>query len=177
MPNLISYQGTPADGYSEPVTLADVKANITVDFTDLDDLITAWITSERQRCEKILGLSLVDTDVKALWRAHGCHKHRYPLFYGPITLESGVPAITGLPSDAEVVGFGTDIWVETWENELNVSYSASWGDSVPEWAKQAIYLQIAWRLEHRGDESIVKICPEALETLNPYRINIGESLL
>lgn len=172
MSNLISLQATPADGYTEPVTLDDVKSNIILDFTDLDSLITAWITSERQRCEKILGLSLIDTDIKALYQAHGFHKHRYSLYYGPITTNDDGPIITGLPDDAVVKGYGTDIWVETWANELDLSYSASWGESIPEWAKQAIYLQIAWRIEHRGDESISKISPEAMEAMNPYRINV-----
>ena len=176
MPELISYQGTPADGYAEPVTLDDVKANIVVDFTDLDDLITKWITSERQRCEKVLGLSLVNTDIKALYRAHGNCKHRYQLYYGPITTGDDGPIITGLPDDAIVKGYGANIWVETWADELDLSYSASWGASVPEWAKQAIYEQIAWRIEHRGDESIPKISPEAMETMNPYRINLAYAI-
>lgn len=213
MSRLISISQMPSDGYTEPVTLEDTKGFLKIDFADDDDLITALITSARVKCEKILGLVLIDTNIAALYRAshneakaapswgnwvYGSqhrfgmrvHKRRYELFYGPILEESGVPAITGLPDDAEIKGHGKSVWVETECDELDISYQSGWGAAgIPAGIKTAIMKQAAWDYQHRGDEpSIIRkggiatmyetsISPETSALLAPYRITMTEILL
>lgn len=189
MSMLLSYNATIAAGATEPVTLADVKAYLRVDFDDDDDLITALITAARQKCEKLLGLVLVETDITAYYATSNntvygsCpRKNRFEIFYGPVLEESGVPAFTGLPDDAKIIGSGTGIWIETYSDCLDISYSSGW-DAVPEWAILAVKKQTAWDYEHRGDEvqqyaaGNTLIAPETAAILGPHRITMNEIVL
>lgn len=211
MSNIISISFTHSDDpVIEPVTLDDMKAYLRVDFTDDDDLITALISAARSKCEKILGMVLVDTTIKALYEVHGnrvhgygyvtyptgtiwggLHRHRknrFEIFYGPVLEESGVPAFTGLPDDAEIKGHGFSVWIETYDCSLDISYSSGW-DMVPEWANLAIKKQVAWDYESRGDQllssrsngistsRIPDIAPETSAILSPYRVNLSDILL
>lgn len=194
MSSLISITQTPSDGYTEPVTLADMKAYLRVDFTDDDDLITALITAARMKCEKTLGMVLVDTDITARYEVRHNHvygqmrrKHRYEIFYGPILEESGVPAFTGLPDDAEVIGHGTSVWVCTYDHHMDITYQSGW-DVVPSWAVLAIEKQVAWDYESRGDQlftsrggistsRVPDIAPETAAILRPFSVNLSDALL
>jgi hypothetical protein len=134
----------------------------------------------------VLGLVLVDTDIRALYRAdyncvHGQlgHKLSYEIFYGPVIDESGVPAFTGLPDDAEIKGFGKDVWIESYADELAITYSSGWGTSgAPDALKLAVKMQVAWDYEHRGDEAYNgKIAPETMAMLRPFSVNLSDILL
>ena len=192
MSRLISISQTPSEGYAEPVTVDEVKLFLRVDFTDDDDIITALITAARMKCEKVLGLVLVDTDIKALYRADysepwqgwggypaSTKPRTYEIFYGPVIDESGVPAFDGLPDDAEIKGFGKDVWIETYADELAITYSSGWGTTgVPDALKLAVKMQVAWDYEHRGDEAYNgKIAPEAMAMLRPFSVNLSDVLL
>lgn len=186
MSKLISYKGTLSTGATEPVSPADMKAYLRVDFTDDDDLITALITAARSKCEKILGMVLIDTDVRAYYEASpNCvygeprDKNVYEIFYGPVKGDSGVPSFDGLPDDAEIIGDDAGIWIETYENKLSITYSSGW-DEVPEWAVLAVKKQVAWGYEHRGDDvqkdaaGNMLIASETLAILSPYRVTLNE---
>lgn len=213
MSRLVSISQTPVVPVSEPITLDVAKAFLRIDFTDDDDLINALITTARMKCEKILGLVLIDTNIKALyqasyaghhemrmpawsgvlgtaWGAGREHKRKYELFYGPILDESGVPAIDGLPDDAEIKGHGTSVWVETYAHELDITYSSGWGTAgIPGPVKTAILKQIAWDYEHRGDEASMirkgglattyetSISPETASLLRPFSVNMSDIIL
>lgn len=170
----------------EPVSLdgideAKTKDWIKVDFPNDDPIIEVLIKSARQKCEKILGLVLIDTTVNALYRNNG---DLIELFYGPIkTDEDGLPIIDGVPDGDSVKGWDGNIWIESTAKELNLTYESGW-DEFPEWAKKAIWKQVAWDYRYRGDDEIQyvaqvnqPIAPETLEVLNPYRINMSDILL
>jgi uncharacterized phiE125 gp8 family phage protein len=53
----------PLYGYTEPLTLADAKSYMKIDFNDEDTLITTLITSAREQLESYLGLSLVEKNL------------------------------------------------------------------------------------------------------------------
>lgn len=179
MSKLISVRFTYGE-ITEPVTLQEVKDYLRVDFNDDDTLITSLITSSRSKCEKVLGLVLVDTTVNALYKNNG---DLIELFYGPIKNDEDGPIIDGVPSGDSVKGWDGNIWIESTAKELNLTYQSGW-DKVPDWAKLAILKQIAWDYESRGDNKIQyvaqvnqPIAPETLEVLNPYRINMSDILL
>lgn len=164
----------------EPVTLQEVKDYLRVDFNDDDTLINSLITSARSKCEKVLGLVLVDTTVKALYKNDGT---MIELFYGPIKNgQDGLPTITGLNDGDSIKGWDGNVWIESIAEELNLTYESGW-NTVPEWAKLAIKQQVAYNYENRGDDrqQYIKdnlvISPEALETLSPYRVNLSDILL
>lgn len=175
MSRLISIKLDQA-GATEPVALQDVKDYMKIDFIDDDDLITALIMSARTQIERYLGFVLVDTSVTAVYRQN-CGGNGLELFYGPILDESGVPAITGLPDDAEVIGEGVSVWVKTCVEEVKLTYDSGW-DAVPNWAKLSIKMLVAFWYEHRGDEDkIGKIAPEVAVCLYPHKVTMHEVLL
>lgn len=187
MPGLISYKPTKVDGAEEPITIEYVKAqNLKVDFSDNDEMINKLIPGARSKCEEILGMVLIDTNVKAVYEAKPNYvygekreKNVFEIFYGPVKADSGVPSFGGLPDDAEIIGDDIGVWIETYENKLSITYTAGW-DEVPEWAQLAIAKQVAWDFRHLGDDEQkyaagnMLIAPETMAILSPYRVTLNE---
>lgn len=181
MSRLISVKLTPAEPITEPVTLEEAKDFLKVDFSDDDDVISSLIVSSRQKCEKILGLCLVETKVKALYKNGG---DLIELAYGPIETDTdGLPVIDGLPEDTEVKGDGNQVWISTFQAELNLSYTSKM-DPMPSWAKLAILNDVAYFYENRGNGDVkyvaevnAPIAPQTLNILNPHRTTLFEFLL
>ena len=175
MSRLISISLKPATGATEPVLLQEAKDYLRVDFSDDDDLITAMITAARAKCERLLGMVLIDTDITAVYRQN-CGGDELELFYGPVKEDSGAPAIDGLPDGAKVTGQDCDVWVSTSESEVKLTYTSGW-DQVPEWAVLAVKSQVAWDYEHRGDEAAASIAPETRSILASFRKTLNDILL
>lgn len=174
MSRLISIQLTPKAPVTEPVSLEQAKDFLRIDFPDDDAVISRLITASRQRCEKYLGLCLVETEVKALYRNGGT---MVELAYGPIETDTdGLPIISG--DDGQITGvkgFGNQIWIETDACELSLSYTSKF-DPVPDWAIDAILNDVAYFYEHRGDETIdrSKIAAQTMDILYSHRTTLHE---
>lgn len=180
MSKLLSVKFSYSGEITEPVSLAEAKEYLRIDFSDDDTLITSLITSARQKCEKILGLVLVDTTVKALYKNNGTIVE---LFYGPIKSdEDGIPIITGFDDSDSIKGWDGNVWIESQQHELNLTYDSGW-EETPDWAKNAILKQVAWDYENRGDSQQKfaagneLIAPETMAILTPYAVNMSNILL
>ena len=175
MSRLISVQLEQKNPITEPVTLQEVKDYLKIDFSDEDTLIESLITSARQKCERLLGLCLVDTEVNALYQSGGT---MIELGYSNIKSDgSGGYVINGLDSNDTLRGAGVQKWVKTDKKELEISYTSGF-DKMPQWAKTGVLKQIAWDYENRGDElEYDKIAPETMAVLNPYRTTLHEMIL
>ena len=177
MSRLISAKLTPVEPITEPVTLSEAKEYLKIDFSEDDTLISSLIVSSRRKCEQMLGLCLVETKVKALYKNGG---DLVELAYGPITTDvDGLPIIDGLSEGVEIKGDGNQIWVSTTEKELNLSYTSKM-DPMPDWAKQAILNDVAFFYESRGDRYMKgsnEIAPQTMNILFPHRTTLHEFLL
>src|SRR5699024_12059672 len=71
MSRLISVHIEPKDPVTEPVTLQEVKDYLKIDFSDEDTLIESLITSARQKCERLLGLCIVESEISSLYENDG----------------------------------------------------------------------------------------------------------
>ena len=182
MSRLISVQLKPKDGFTEPVSLQEAKDWMRIDFSDDDSVITSQITASRQKCEKYLGLCLVETEVKALYKNSG--GDLIELAYGPIETDGdGLPVIDGIPDGAEIKGFGNQIWISSTDGELTLSYTSKF-DPIPDWAKDAILNDVAYFYENRGDMDIKyvaqvnqPIAPQTMAILYPHRTTLHEFFL
>jgi len=83
---------------SEPITLAQLKNFIRVDFTTDDDLITALITSARMLVEQFIGQALITKSLKTYfydfeaWDTEGTY-YNLVLPFSPVTAVSAVKIV------------------------------------------------------------------------------------
>jgi uncharacterized phiE125 gp8 family phage protein len=173
--------GTP----QEPVTLAEAKARLIIDFDDDDQLISDLITSCRGTIENYCHISIVEKIV-TVTADSSCYIKGYSnrfqeLPYGPVKsfLSAGYmdPDLVTLSMNEGYFLKGSQyesIRIPgNYENAI-LSYIAGYAPC-PAPLKEAILLEIVFRYENRGDKSNryaaqnVGLCEAAEYKAFPYR--------
>lgn len=158
---------------SEPVTLAEVKAHLRVDFADDDTLLSSMITAARQIIEDYCHISLVQKTITLTLEASDKPKslfvqpwqvreqfNSFELPYGPVKSVSSVTSIASdgtsviscvLNSDYYLTGtsFKTIKIINNFPNNILV-YIVGY-TILPGPLKLAVLNEIAYRYESRGD--------------------------
>lgn len=171
------------DASVEPVTLTEVKRHLNLQFDtsgsyqfdDDDTYLTDLITQCRERIEQQIGVTLAEKTLRAIVR-NECGGLEIP--FGPVT------AIDDLKDKDGVEIVSTDYqlrgnlfkWIETPVScYIEVNYDAGYDDAtIPKALKRAILEEIAFRYNHRGDETNqfagenIGICKAAMELAAPY---------
>lgn len=150
---------------SEPVSLADIKTWLQVDFDDFDALLTSMGKGARQAIEKWTGQPLVAKTVT---------------FDVEVTTSETVQLPLGTADDVTIVELDsedgesdvTDAYfrvntIRMTPGRYNVTYTANAVSN--EDVKEAIKMEVAERFANRGDNSKQGISEGAKEKLAPYR--------
>lgn len=155
-----------ADNITEPVTLAEAKAYMGVDYVDFDQLIEALITFERETVEEYCALALVKSTVTFHVETTQCKE--------PVMLPYTHKALNMVikdESDTEIEDY------RAWGNILKITEPGAYQVSyeidplVPKALKQAILMLVAYRFNHRGDEDKQQGIPQDIQSkLDPHRI-------
>lgn len=154
---------------SEPITLAQAKSQLKIDFTTDDTLLTALISAARAQIEQYTGISLVEREVITLCKLTGDNWFELP--YGPVV---GTPVISTVSiggstpetlTDFDIVGTDFKL-VSPGVNDICYPFLITYDTgytNVPEGLIEAVLHQTAYLYEHRGDESAIdKISPTAM---------------
>lgn len=173
----------------EPITLAEAKAHLRVEFSTEDSLITSLIVAARQIVEQYTGIGLISQTITEYYDT-------FPIYYPKfIRLSVGnVVSVTTLKYydtggtlqtwstdnyvlDATIyparIGRKENITYPQVLNELNaveVTYIVGWSSAseVPELIKSAMYLILADLYENREDRK--RALPQASQMiLQPYK--------
>jgi hypothetical protein len=148
--NSVRVIGTPVDvgTPTEPVTLAEVKTHLRVDFTDDDTYLSDTIKECRQLFERITGIGIVSKTVTAEVRnALG----NIELPYWPVTSISS--AVDEYGTTLTNYDFYGSTYLRTrMDNLFTVVYVTTAMGTVPSDIKKAIKLMVAYSYRHRGDE-------------------------
>lgn len=147
---------TVTDATAEPVTLAEAKAALTIDFPDHDLFITGLIKAARQLLELQLNITIAPKVLKVLFSCDGCYEYRIP--YGPVkditdvtfTYEAG-EGVTISNTNYKLIGTDFKLF-KGQEGYYTITYNAGYNPA-PEAIKQGILKQVAWMYENRGDKS------------------------
>lgn len=158
---------------SEPVSLSEAKAQLRVDTTADDTLITALISSARHQIEQFTCVSLVARSVDLVAKLDGSFLFELP--YGPIT---NTPTVTELAmyggTNEPITTFDSygDFFIQIKPQVCGmyaVSYESGY-TNLPGALKSAVLHQVAYLYEHRGDdEGIDQISPTARGLAKMYR--------
>ena len=176
---------------SEPITLAEAKEHLRVDFDEDDTLITSLIVAAREHLENSIARRLVTQT----WEV------TYPEFKDELILPEtplqSITSVTYLDSDGDSQTLASTVYeadtttepglirrtyLQTWPvtravwNAVVIRYVVGYGTAsdVPQALKQAMYLHIGTMYEFR--ESVmagmnVATVPMAYESLiSPYRV-------
>lgn len=160
-------EATEADGATEPVTLAEAKRWLQVDFTDDDALITDLITAARETIEQYTNLALVDKTVTADAQST-CTGDVMRL---PFALKATEVSVTDLETEETLAADEYTLR----GNVLRVSYKGNYSLSytltpvVPKALKEAILAEVAQRYKNRGDNA-EGMSVAAQEKANLYRV-------
>lgn len=188
-----TYSGT------EPVSLAEAKAHLRVDFADDDSLISSLITAARQAIEHYCGISIVAKTITLTLEASEQLKsifaqpyqvreayNEFELPYGPVSSVSSVTSIGSDNSTVIVCQLGSDYYL-TGVKFLTIKISNNFANNilvyqtgyatVPEALKLAIKNEVMYRYEERGEPSNVRataytepgVCIAARVLADPYR--------
>ena len=137
-----SLKRTVVAGTAEPVTVAEAKTYLKINFNSSDVTITQLIIAARQWCETKIAQSIILTDVEVTIQV----AHFIELPFGPI--ETPVQ-ITGI--DQQYIQKGDFPTVSGTQGRFEVKYRAGY-TQVPEWAKMAILARVAATHENVGDQ-------------------------
>lgn len=168
---------------TEPVTLTEAKRHLNLlfdttgsyEFDDDDTYLTDLITQCRETVEQFIGVSLAEKTLRAILK-NECGGIEIP--FGPVT------AIDDLKdSDAVEITSGNYTirgnqfkWIEYPRScYIEVNYDAGYDTgTIPKALKRAILEEIAFRYNHRGDETNqfagdnIGICKAAMELAAPF---------
>lgn len=155
-----------ADNITEPVTLAEAKAYMGVDYVDFDDLIEALITFERESVEEYCALALVQSTVSFNVETTQC-KEAVTLPY----VSKAANVVIKDEDDNVIQDYR--IWGNILRIEEPGAYQVSYDTAnlVPKALKHAIQMLVAYRFNHRGDEEKQQGIPMDIQKkLDPHRI-------
>lgn len=177
---IIDYKDiTESSGITEPVTVQECKDWLRLegfiddeesvsDFDDDDDFISMLINSARTRLEEYTGLSII----QKTWEVEFNNIGNFELPFSPII------EITSLVSACDTQETPTQITYTTSNNlsklktpvqdGLIITYDAGF-TTIPEWVKNAVLAEVAYRYTHRGDEGLAGICYDATVIASPYK--------
>ncbi|SEA59050.1 hypothetical protein SAMN05192529_13122 [Arachidicoccus rhizosphaerae] len=164
MSNLISKSIKPKST-DLPVTAAEVKTDLRVDYPLTDTQIENYIRSSIQRIQNLTCLVLVPSEVTTIYKQYGCGDQvslGYANDIKPDTLEG---------TDGTLIGAGEQWYLQTTEQLVTLKYDAGY-ETLPDWARQAIILDVAWRLEHYGDDETKQYSPEMMALIEPFKAYI-----
>ena len=163
----------------EPVTLADAKKHLRVDFTDDDTLISALITGARRAIEDFCHISLVPKTITVTLKAQEVPRsifaqpfqvreqfNEFELPYGPII---GVDSVTSIDTDGMTIltcSLNRDYFItgvsyksirisNNFENNILV-YRAGYAGTIPAPLWLAILNELAYRYEYRGEPMSIR---------------------
>lgn len=142
MSSLIEIKLTPTEESQEPVTLAEAKAYCRIDFNDDDTIIPRLITSTRERLEKYCSRVFRPAECKAVYTQQGCGDRIILAYSDNIEL-------TG-DSTQYVDGMVSESYINTTDKVVLLEYTAGY-EQYPDWIKQAVLMDVAYRYENRGD--------------------------
>lgn len=166
MSNLIAKTIIPIDD-ALPVSAEDVRADLRIDYPISDGLIESYIKSSINKLQELTSLVFQPSNVKTIYKQYGCGDQ--------ITLgycnEMDPVTVTGIPDDGELDGAGEQWYLETRAGKVTLEYEAGYA-VLPDQLKQAVILDVAWRLEHYGDDIAAQISPEALNLIQPFKAYI-----
>lgn len=190
----------PLYGYTEPVTLQEVKDYAKIDFNDDDPLIELLITTARENLEKYLGVCIVQ---KSLTVIVNNEDGGIELPYGPTPGEIDVTTILDIDGNAIetqwiLITGNTFKYLQSpaWPY-VQMSYTAGYvsqqqaltegGVALPEAIKTAIKAQTFFNYENRGerlsyssggvrDYQVGHVCDAAKQLCNRYKRNTELSL-
>lgn len=178
--NIIDVKRTEITPVTEPVTLAEAKAQLIVTYSDDDTFIAALITQARKAIENFCNISIVNKTIILIADLF----NEWELPYGPVTAIQGVQTRNGYEGSgpasystqtsgwqtdgSEFLVFmpstlgGFDINVPYTGNDraplvrrYKIQYAAGYG-TLPDDLKQAILQEIAYRYENRGDAENIR---------------------
>lgn len=188
-----------AESITEPVTLAEVKAWLIIDTVNTDDdaLLTRLITQARQAIENKTKLSIVERTVivtvdlvREFKLPHGPVRAIDTVVFRKGTNDDGTPDNETLTIE-DYTTDGEDFKVIrsgrcgrhkiTYTTGYGVDEDIDYDNPIPEDLKTGILQEIAYRYEHRGDETntmsaagnetvqkVSGICADALQSIQPY---------
>lgn len=146
-----------SESTTEPVTLEEVKKYIRKDFPDDDALLDeTLIPAARKRLEKLTGCSIVTKTITAVLELI----NRQELPYGP------VHEIT----DADNYSIIGEVFPRVeGEGKITITYTAGYGDDLPEDLKTAIMAMVLSMDENRGDDDKAHYSQIAKSLAAPFR--------
>jgi uncharacterized phiE125 gp8 family phage protein len=171
------------DVETEPVTLAEVKRHLNLqfdtdgsyDFDDDDTKLNEIITQCREELEQYTGLSFAPKTLKAILR-NDCGGIEIPR--GPITTLTSIKDVDGntLTVTTQYTVRGNQFkWIESpCSCYLEVNYEAGY-EALPSGLKRALLEEIAFRYTNSGDQqqqfasADVSLCKSALEIAARYK--------
>jgi uncharacterized phiE125 gp8 family phage protein len=175
----------PLYGYTEPLTLADAKTYMVVDFPDYDTLITSLIVAAREQLESYLGLSLVEKNLTVQIN-NSCGQMELP--YGPVTSEIDKTTITDYignvinPSIIDIRGNVNKTLYSPCFDWIQLIYTAGYNDSnpIPEAILTALKAQVFFLYQNRGEAlssslngvkayEVLYVCDAAKQLCKRYR--------
>jgi hypothetical protein len=157
MNRVIDVRRVPVGTITEPITLQKAKDYLRITDTSQDDLITMMIKGARESIEKATGLSLIPVTVTAVINNED----------GGIELP--YPPVTTGPTGVKLVGLDYPKLVDITE-EVTLTYSAGFAaGTIPNDLLFAIYDQLAFMFENRGDGyDVSSVCEKAWRTCIRY---------
>lgn len=152
----------------EPVTLAEAKTWLKVDYTDEDAMITDMITSARQAIEAYTNLALVDSDVTLSVTIDKSLRARLPFVRTIAEVEVTDTDDVILDADAYTIR-GSYLSLNA-TGGYTITYSIEPGE-IPKALKEAILMEVAQRYNNRGENKTGDgISESAKAKSDPYKL-------
>lgn len=162
-----SISKTLAEGYTEPVSLADAKQWLKIDYNDDDAVITRMITSARESVELYTNLALIKSDVVVVADTDKNGKIRLPFINSISVVEVKDEDDTMVVTDSYTLR-GSYLTIDP-TGYYSITYSVD--PVVPASIQEAILMEVAQRYTDRGENRQGSGLSEAAkQKANPHKI-------